>query len=157
MFFYLLHHTINALPFTSEWSESRKNCLTLFLGGNLYVIFFVFLEWIVKNSTGGNFWAQAFRNFYFWFILVDAFSMAIVYKSYWGRSIFREIVEEPALNDSTPVFGRDDQDDIITPSYKPTVIITQLSAPVATQPSETTVEELDDDDDDGEDHPTISA
>lgn len=77
------------MPFISDWSESRKNCLNLIISGNLYVIFFVFLEWIVKNTVGGcNFWAQSFRNFYVWFIAIDVITMAINYKKLLGKIYF---------------------------------------------------------------------
>jgi len=94
MFFFIVHQILNGLPVTSEWSESKKNCLTLLVGGNLYVLFFVLLEWIQK-TTGetGQFWAGSARNFYYWFIGIDAFAMAILYKRYWGRSILNEVTE----------------------------------------------------------------
>lgn len=87
MIFYLLHNIINT--FVKDWSESKKNCFTFVIGGTLYVLLYVFLEYLSKIT--GNLFITLLHKFYLYFIVIDTISMAILYKNYFGRSIFTEI------------------------------------------------------------------
>jgi hypothetical protein len=87
MIFYILHNIINI--FFENWNESRKNCLTFIIGGTLYVLLYVFLEYMCKTTK--NLFIELLHKFFLAFVVIDAFTMAILYKSYWGRSIFKEI------------------------------------------------------------------
>jgi len=88
MFFYIIHQIVNVLPMMAEWTESRKNCITLIIGLYLHFFFFIALEYIQGYSSNKIF--ELMRRFYLPFIFIDAFVMAIVYKCYWGRSILNE-------------------------------------------------------------------
>lgn len=89
MIFYLFHNIINNINFTDNWNESKKNCLTLIVGGTLYVILYVLLEYLYKKTY--NIFFDLMHKFFFYFVIVDAITMAVLYKLYWGRSIINEI------------------------------------------------------------------
>lgn len=92
MLFYIIHNIVHNLPFTKNWRDSQKNILTLFLGANLYIILFVLFEYFFKKTS--NIIFELIRKFYLYFIFVDIFIMAIVYKKYWGRSIWNEVTDD---------------------------------------------------------------
>ncbi len=108
MIFYLLHNIINNLNFTSEWNESKKNCFTLIIGGTLYVLLYIFLEYIHKKS--GSMFIELLHKFFLYFIIIDIITMAIMYKLYWGRSILNEVIPNEdtnwVLNEETHKFQR---------------------------------------------------
>ncbi len=96
MIFYLIHNMINNMQLTSEWSESKKNCFTLIIGGTLYVLLYVFLEYFHKIT--GNIFIDLLHKFFFYFVIIDAITMAILYKLYFGRSIFNETIPNEDAN-----------------------------------------------------------
>ena len=100
MIFYLIHNFINI--FAENWKESRKNCFTLIIGATMYILLYVLLEYVFKTS--GNLFIQILHRFFLYFVIVDIFTMAIIYKIYWGRSILNE--------------GGDDDDWILTDDHK---------------------------------------
>lgn len=87
MIFYLIHNIIN--NFRKDWSESKKNSFTFIIGGTFYVLLYVFLEYISKNT--GNLFIELLHKFFLYFIIIDILTMAILYKTYFGRSILKEI------------------------------------------------------------------
>ena len=89
MFFYLVHEAINALPWTADWTEGRKNCLTLMIGAYMHFFTYMGLDWVKGSSSNKIF--EFFLRFYIGFIFIDAFTMAIKYKLFWGRSIVNEL------------------------------------------------------------------
>ena len=80
---------MNSFNFSGDWAESKKNCLTFLIGGNLHLILFLIVQYLSKNT--GNMLAELFYRFYSVFVLIDMFTMAILYKCYWGRSIINEM------------------------------------------------------------------
>ena len=90
MIFYLVHELMQNYVYPTSWKESKKNCLTFLLGANLHVVLFVVIQYFAKTSQ--NMLVELFFRFYFLFFIIDAIAMAIIYKSYWGRSIVNEFV-----------------------------------------------------------------
>lgn len=112
MFFYIINHVLNSLPWTADWTESKKNCLNLILGVNLYILFFVLLEWMKKSGVGGTlaFFSDRFRNFYPYVIGADCFAVAILFKKYFNRSILTELFH-PVTD--TPNYDNADKDESV--------------------------------------------
>jgi methyl-accepting chemotaxis protein len=89
MIFYLLHNFINNIEYTKDWYESKKNCFTLIIGGTLYILLYVLLEYLYHKT--GNMFLRLLHKFFLGFVIVDAFGMAIMYKLFYGRSIMNEL------------------------------------------------------------------
>lgn len=87
MLFYLFHVLINFI--TTEWQEAQKNCLTFLVGGTLHVLFFVTLGYLSQVYKSP--YLELISKYYLFFVFIDVFTMAALYKSYWGRLIFREL------------------------------------------------------------------
>lgn len=81
MYYYLLHelstHLFTTLP------NGKRNVRVFFIGSLLHFITYLFAQ-----SYPSLF---MLANFYFLFWLIDAITMAIIYKLYYSRSIFAEI------------------------------------------------------------------
>ena len=102
MIFYLLHNFINNVNFAEDWNESKKNIFTFIIGGTLYVLLYVFLEYLVKMTK--IIFIEMLHKFFLYFVIIDAIAMATLYKLYWGRSILNEGVPN---EDSNWVFDED--------------------------------------------------
>ena len=89
MIFWILHNILNNLTTIKDWSESKKNLTNLLVGGNIYILLYVTLGYLVKKSD--NFLLEGFYNFFIYFVILDVMAMAIIYKLYWGRPITTEI------------------------------------------------------------------
>ncbi len=96
MIFWTLHNFINNVGFASggttqsatQWSESKKNIFTFIIGGTLYVLLYVFLEYLIKMTN--NIFIELLHKFFLFFVIIDVIAMAVLYKLYWGRSILNE-------------------------------------------------------------------
>lgn len=96
MLFYLLHNLINNLEFTQSWAESKKNIFTFIIGATCYILLYVFAEYLQRKS--GYLIFELFHKFFFYFVIVDAVAMAVLYKLYWGRSILNETMPNEDSN-----------------------------------------------------------
>ncbi len=103
MLFYLLHNLINNLQLTDGWKESKKNCLTFIVGATIYILLYVLAEYLQRKT--GYLVFELFHKFFFYFVIIDAITMAVLYKLYWGRSILNEIIPN---ENSNWVFKDDD-------------------------------------------------
>lgn len=87
MIFFTLHHLVHKIA-PSSWENVRKNALTFIIGTTFYYLLwgFVHLPHIFAHPI-----VMPLRNFYLYYILADIFSVGVLYKSYYGRSIIEEI------------------------------------------------------------------
>ena len=109
MFLYLTHEIMNAISYTKDWLESKKNCITFMIGLYLHFFFFLLLEYLSKSKFMGGL-CILFRQFYWYFIFIDGLTMAIKYKVYWGRNIMNELDgdDEWELDDNHRYHRKDD-------------------------------------------------
>jgi hypothetical protein len=83
-------HTILASIFPYLEGNQTKN-LFIFLMG---VMFYTFLyTWFGTINRTDNVFIFTLFNYFWYIILADGFSMAIIYKNYFKTSIFREVNE----------------------------------------------------------------
>lgn len=87
MIFYIVHNIVNC--YKTTWSESQKNCFTLVIGGSLHVLMYITLQYLARVYQSA--YLELLSRFYGFFFLIDAVTMAIIYKLYWGRSIMNEV------------------------------------------------------------------
>jgi len=85
MFFFLLHHLFTLL-FDGVLTDLRRNCITFLLGTVLYVLCWGFLF-----NRFSHWLAQTIQDFFWYFVVADVAVMAIIYRSYYGRSIVSEL------------------------------------------------------------------
>jgi hypothetical protein len=84
MFFYIIHQINHNLKKDDE-TEGSINARTLIFGGMLYIITHAIV------STPGNF-LNFYNNYLWWMFLLDCCVMGYIYKSYFERSIPKEII-----------------------------------------------------------------
>ena len=90
MLFYIVHNLIQA--YRENWSESQRNCFTFAIGGTLHVLLYVTLQYLARVNSSP--YLELLSRFYGFIVLIDAFTMAILYKVYWGRSILNEMSDD---------------------------------------------------------------
>ena len=70
-----------------EVENGKKNTRTFFFGSILHWLFYVFLNTVSTTIPS----MLVFKNFYYIFWMIDAITMAIIYKTYYNRSIMNEL------------------------------------------------------------------
>lgn len=94
MYFYLFHqinHGISPLESTESEGHGARNVRTLLFGGLAYIFTAAFLfSQNYQQLISSVFVLMALRDWFMWFLLLDIFAMAIVYKRYWGGTILKE-------------------------------------------------------------------
>lgn len=87
MIWFLLHNFIKQFD---GIDVQTKNLTVFLIGVTIYT--FVY-SWLGSNSRNDRSFSYFFFNFFTYVILADAFSMAIIYKNYFNKSIFNEVKE----------------------------------------------------------------
>lgn len=97
MYFYIFHHInhyISPLKNVESERHGARNVRTLLFGGIMYIFTAAFLySQHYQNFISSVFFLSALRDWFVWFIVLDVFAMAIIYKLYWGDTILREMRE----------------------------------------------------------------
>jgi hypothetical protein len=83
MFFYIFHQINHAIRKDDDTGGS-VNTRTLIFGGLFYILTHAYI------STPGNFF-NFYRDYLWYIFILDCSVMGYTYKSYFGRSIFKEI------------------------------------------------------------------
>lgn len=83
MFFYIAHN-INHYMLSSDDADGAKNVRTLIYGGICYILLHAYLY----NADCPYY---LYRHYIWYLFVLDALTMAVVYKNYYGRSIICEI------------------------------------------------------------------
>jgi len=91
MFFFFIIHHLFSLIFDTSMSDVRRNCLTLVVGS---ICYFLLYGYVTANYSTGNWLFRALRDWYGLLIVIDIFSVGIIYRSYYGRSIVNEIGDD---------------------------------------------------------------
>ncbi len=71
--------------------NGKKNVRTFLIGSICWILLASFL--FSKTIQHTNFFIITLKNFFQWFVAIDVVSIAIIYKLYYNRSIFNEVVE----------------------------------------------------------------
>ena len=90
-FFFILHHILSAIFDEQQMSDVRRNCLTLVVGT---ICYFLVYGYVTSNYSSGNWLFKALHDWYGYLIIIDIFSVGIIYRSYYGRSIVNEIGDD---------------------------------------------------------------
>lgn len=116
MIFYTLHHLFHAL-FDNRWSETQINCLTALVGA---IVYFLTYGYLTDYATG---FSKLFKDWWWYIALVDMAVMAVLYRSYYGRSIITEVFED-AEDDK---WDYDQKNHRYSPKEKPQPIQKQIN------------------------------
>lgn len=84
MFFYIVHE----LPWGKHLTNGQRNTRTFFIGGALYIMLHAYL---FKSDYADR--VKAYREYIYYVLLLDIFTVAIKYKMFYGRSIVKELRE----------------------------------------------------------------
>ena len=71
--------------------NGKKNVITFLIGSICWILLASYL--FSPNIIHTNFLSITLKNFFQWFIVIDICAIAIIYKMYYNKSIFNEIVE----------------------------------------------------------------
>ncbi len=85
MIWFLIHNIVQLFP---SDNNQKKNLTTFLLGVVIYTILY---SWIGTLTYENNKFLFTFFNFFFYIVLADAFSMAVIYKNYYNTTILTEI------------------------------------------------------------------
>ncbi len=90
MIYFILHHLFKIIPIINQQSDTRINCYTFLFGSISYFL----LYGLLQNYRRTPF-LKTIHNFFIYFVIVDAITMAILYKNYYSRSIIAEVTDDP--------------------------------------------------------------
>ncbi len=111
MLFYLIHQlnqTVILWPKTTR--EGQKNVFTFLSGAVLYFLLYgMLMNKGLKVSVSGSVVLSVLRDFFPYFVVVDAIAMACLYKNYFHRSILSEIDEIAVAGPVTPPEERENK------------------------------------------------
>lgn len=95
MFFYIFHQ-INKLITDSKLSNGARNVRTIIYGGICYILLHAYL-----NKTNGP--LHKYKEYVYYLLVLDILVMAVVYKTYYGRTILKELTkyEEDVFDEKT--------------------------------------------------------
>jgi hypothetical protein len=71
--------------------NGKKNVRTFIIGTICWILLASFL--FSKTIVHTNFFIVTLKNFFQWFLVIDICSIAVIYKLYYNKSIFNEVVE----------------------------------------------------------------
>lgn len=90
MFFYIIHHIMQSDMF-KDLPDGKKNVRTFLFGSICWILLASFL--FSKTIEHTNFFIVTLKNFFQWFVVIDICTIAVIYRLYYKRSIFNEVVE----------------------------------------------------------------
>jgi hypothetical protein len=96
MFYYLFHHIFHYwfADLFKHKTDGQKNVMTFLFGSIAWWLLASFLfAPHFESMVSANFISFGLRNFFIWLVLIDAISVAIIYKLYYNRSIICEVNE----------------------------------------------------------------
>ncbi len=110
MIFYGLHHLMH-LDATfdpdkmeeTNYNHGARNVRTFLFGSIAYIFLAAFLySPLYQPLINGVFFLSALRDWFAWFVMADALTMAIIFRKYWGFSILWE-AKEAVEGENRPV------------------------------------------------------
>ena len=111
MLFYLIHQlNQTVIPWSKTTREGQKNVFTFLSGAVLYFLLYgMLMNKGLKGSVSGSVVLSVLRDFFPYFVVVDAIAMACLYKNYFHRSILSEIDEIAVAGPVTPPEKRENK------------------------------------------------
>lgn len=88
MFFYMIHHLNHYWLPNENKTDGQKNAATFMIGGILWWIFFAFVS---SQGPSPNVVFVALQSWFLWLVGIDMVTMAILYRTYYNRSIGHEM------------------------------------------------------------------
>ena len=88
--FYLLHEI---LPSRENEKDSKRNCRTFIIGMFIYCIIYIVIKNLVINNYLSTIMMDALYYTGFILFIADISVMAYTYKSYFGRNILNETLD----------------------------------------------------------------
>ena len=85
MLWFIFHNIIKQIP---SIDTQTKNLFVFLMGVTSYTFLY---SWVGSLSKNDGSFLYFFFNFFSYIILADGFSMAIIYKNYFSRSILNEV------------------------------------------------------------------
>jgi hypothetical protein len=98
MLWFVTHQIVKLIPFMSR---ETKN-LTVFLTGVwLYAIVYSYIGSSVFDKDS---FIARFCMCFTYLVVADAFSMGVIYKNYFGETIFKEVKETFGVKEQKPIY-----------------------------------------------------
>lgn len=129
MLWFIFHNIIKQIP---SIDTQTKNLFVFLMGVTVYTFLY---SWVGSLSKNDGSFLYFFFNFFSYIILADGFSMAIIYKNYFSRSIFNEVKE---------TFGTSKDENTYKTTKDNIVNNTNLPKTVSSQPINNKVDICDD-------------
>lgn len=78
----------------TNYNHGARNVRTFLFGSIAYIFLAAFLySPLYQPLINGVFFLSALRDWFAWFVIADALTMAIIFRKYWGFSILWEAKE----------------------------------------------------------------
>ena len=95
MLFYLIHHLNHyVIPWKQDARDGQKNVLTFISGAICYFLLYgALLSKASEARVAGSAFLSILKDFFPYFVIIDAIAMACLYKNYYQRPILCEVGE----------------------------------------------------------------
>ena len=91
MFFYFVHHINHYWAPNKSKTDGQRNAATFLFGAIAWWMLFAYLH---SEAAPSNLIITALKSWFAWLIAIDAATMAILYRTYYNRSIVNEVFDE---------------------------------------------------------------
>ena len=81
------------MQFMDQKENGKKNVMTFLFGSICWFLLGSYLFTPGRIDKSSNFILYGMKNFFMWLVIIDICCVAIIYKLYYNRSIFNEVVE----------------------------------------------------------------
>jgi predicted membrane protein len=138
MLWFIFHNIIKQIP---SIDTQTKNLFVFLIGVTVYTFLY---SWVGSLSKNDGSFLYFFFNFFSYIILADGFSMAIIYKNYFSRSIFNEVKDTFGTSKDENTFGTSKDENTYKTTKDNIVNNTNLPKNVSSQPINNKVDICDD-------------